>query len=149
VGAQDFWVQIGSGDGPGYEVALRSPNGAEVAFAVQLPLSARELEVLAARVPDAVIASSAAVRRSLSADDPVRRLGGVLFDVLLAEDGARMFAACRSQADRDGSRLRLVLQVRSPELERLPWEFLYDSRKGDYSGRPGARRSERSRRDAV
>lgn len=43
-----------------------------------------------------------------------------------------MFASSRNQAAREGRQLRIVLQIRPPELARLPWEFLFDSREDDY-----------------
>jgi hypothetical protein len=132
--ARDFWVQIGVGSAPGYEVSLRTPDGGEAAAPLRLPVTIRELEALAGGIPNAVIASSASVRRSISSDEqPVRRLGAMLFDALLAEGGGLgTFAACRSQVDRDGGQLRMVLQIRPPELERLPWEFLFDPREDEY-----------------
>lgn len=131
--ARDFWVQIGMGSAPEYEVSLRTPDGGEATVPMRLPVPIRELEALAAGIPNAVIASSATVRRSMSGDEqPVRRLGAMLFDAVLAEGGVGTLAACRSQAGRDGGQLRMVLQIRPPELDHLPWEFLYDPREDDY-----------------
>ena len=131
--AQDFRVEIGAGGAQGYEVILRAPDGGEVAVNMKLPQGTGELESLAARIPDAVIASSAVVRRSVSGEErPVRQLGGLLFDAVLAGEGRAMFAASRHQAGREGRQLRMVLRIRPPELARLPWEFLFDSREDDY-----------------
>jgi hypothetical protein len=100
---------------------------------MRFPFSAPELDRLVSRVPEAVAASSVLARRSISGDEqPVRQLGGMLLDALLAGSTYGMFAASRSQADCDGRHLRLVLQIRPPELDRLPWEFLFDSREDDY-----------------
>jgi hypothetical protein len=77
----DFRVEISGGVARGYEVVLRAPDGVEVSAAKQLPVSAVELDALAARIPDAVIASSATVRYSPSREErPVQQLGGLLFD---------------------------------------------------------------------
>jgi DNA-binding beta-propeller fold protein YncE len=133
VNAQDFRVEIGASGAQAYEVILRAPDGAEAVVTMQLPPGAGELEALAARIPDAVISSSATVRRSVSGEErPVRQLGGLLFDAVLAGDGRGMFAASRHQAAREGRQLRMVLQIRPPELARLPWEFLFDSAEDDY-----------------
>ncbi len=135
VEARDFSVQIGVGSEPGYEVSLRTPDGAEATVPMRLPVSIRELEALAVGIPNAVIASSASVRRSISGDEqPVRQLGAMLFDAVLAQGGLGTLAACRSQVERDGGQLRMVLQIRPPELDRLPWEFLFDPREDDYVG---------------
>jgi len=130
---RDFRVEIGLGGPSDYEVSLRTPDGSEATTSMRLPLPVHDLEELAARIPYAVIASSATVRRSMSTDEqPVRKLGTMLHDALLADGGIGMLTACRSQADRDGSQLRIVLQIRAPELDRLPWEFLFDSRANEY-----------------
>jgi hypothetical protein len=114
-------------------VILRAPDGGEAAVTMRLPRDAGELEALAARVPDAMIASSAVVRRGVSGEErPARQLGGLLFDAVLGGDGRGMFAACRHQAAREGRQLRMVLQIRPPELARLHWEFLFDSGEDDY-----------------
>ena len=132
---QDFRVEIGAGGAHGYEVILRAPDGGEAVVTMRLPVAAGELEAMAARIPDAVIASSATVRRSVPDEErPVRQLGGLLFDAVLAEGGRGMFAACRHQAALESKQLRVVLQIRPPELARLPWEFLFDSREEDYVG---------------
>jgi hypothetical protein len=54
VDALDFRIEVRGSAAQGYEVMLRGPDGGEVSDPVRLPLS--ELAVLAARVPDAVIA---------------------------------------------------------------------------------------------
>jgi tetratricopeptide (TPR) repeat protein len=129
----DFRVEISGDAARGYEVVLRAPDGVEVSATKQLPVPAVELDALAARIPDAVIASSATVRYSPSREErPVQQLGGLLFDLVLAEQGRGMLAASRHQADREGRQLRIVLQVRPPELARLPWEFMFDSGEDDY-----------------
>jgi hypothetical protein len=133
VEARDFRVEIGAGGAPRYEVILRAPDGGEAAETMQLPMTASELEALAARVPDAVIASSFTVRHFASDEErPVRQLGGMLFDAALGGGGRAMFRAVRQQAAREGRNLRMVLQIRPPELAHLPWEFLFDSYEDDY-----------------
>ena len=133
VEARDFRVEIGADGAHGYEVILRAPDGAEAALTMRLPVTAGELEALASRIPDSVIASSATVRRSVPDDErPVQQLGGLLFDAVLGDGGRGMFAASRHQAAREGRQLRMVLQIRPPELARLPWEFLFDAREDDY-----------------
>lgn len=81
---RDFRIEIGLGGPIDYEVSLRTPDGSETTTSMRLPLPAGELQDLAARVPFAVVASSATVRRSASTDEqPVRRLGKVLYDAFL------------------------------------------------------------------
>ncbi|WP_369249385.1 CHAT domain-containing protein [Streptomyces sp. R41] len=123
----DFQAEITATEPQVYEIALRGPDGAETSTRTRLPLSPEELRILAARIPDAVIASSARVRRSASPDEqPVQLLGRSLFETLTAGDGRALLAAARHTAAREERHLRLVLRVRPPELARLPWEFLFD-----------------------
>ncbi|MFD9190028.1 CHAT domain-containing protein [Streptomyces phaeochromogenes] len=129
----NFQVEIGAGGPQGYEVTLRGPDGAETAALSKLPLRPDELRRLAARVPDAVLSSSAQLRRTVSAEErPVQELGRLLFDALLPGDGRALFAAARHRATQEERQLRMVLRVRPPELAGLPWEFLYDDGQGSY-----------------
>ncbi|MFE7076384.1 CHAT domain-containing protein, partial [Streptomyces sp. NPDC057620] len=128
----DFQVEIGPGGTDGYPVVFRTTDGEEAPGAMVLP-PAHELEARAARVPDAVVASSARVRRALGQGEaPVRELGQTLFEALLGGTGAGMLRAARNRAARQGGQVRLVLRAHAPELARLPWEFLYDASEDGY-----------------
>ncbi|MFI6494846.1 CHAT domain-containing protein [Streptomyces sp. NPDC050564] len=130
----DFQAEIASA-GPGvHQVTLRTADGAEAsADGVRLPVGAEELRILSARIPDAILASSAVVRRSAPPEErPVQELGRILFDTLFAGEGRALFAAARQRAAERDRSLRLVLRVRPPELARLPWEFLFDSAESSY-----------------
>ena len=94
---------------------------------------APELQAMAARIPDAVLASSAQVRRSITSEEqPVQQLGRVLFDALLTGDGLALLVASRHSAMQRGEQLRMVLRVGPPELAGLPWEFLFDTSEDSY-----------------
>jgi CHAT domain/WD domain, G-beta repeat len=129
----DFRVEIGMRGPDGYGVILRAPDGGEETVSMQLPVSDSELDALAARVPGTVITSSIMTRDAIfTAEQPVRQLGTLLFEALLGEGGRALLTASRNQAARQGKQLRVVLQVRPPELARLPWEFMFDSRAEEY-----------------
>ncbi|MGA5508994.1 CHAT domain-containing protein [Streptomyces umbrinus] len=128
----DLQAEVGPGGSDGYPVVFRTTDGEETSGVMRLP-PAHELEARAARVPDAVVASSALVRRALAdGEAPVRELGRTLFDALLDGPGAGLLRAARNRAALQGGQVRLVLRVQAPELARLPWEFLYDTSEGDY-----------------
>lgn len=121
--ALDFQVEISGAGEHGYAVTARAPDGGEAAAALQLPVTSAELDARIGRIQDAVIASSATVRRSLSSQErPVQELGSLLFNAL-GNTIHGLLLASRQQAAREGRQLRLVLRVRPPELARLPWEF--------------------------
>src|SRR3569833_3426281 len=125
----DFAVDIGSAEGEGYRVRARSPDGREVAGTMRLRRA--DLEVLAARIPDAVVISSVAVRRAVPVHElPVRRLGGMLYQALFTGDEQTAHAT-RNAVD-DGKQQRQEHQVEPPELASLPWEFLFDPDEDDY-----------------
>jgi CHAT domain/WD domain, G-beta repeat len=131
--ALDFQVEISAAGEHGYAVTARAPGGGEAAATLELPVAPAELDARVRRIKDAVIASSATVRRSLSSQErPVQELGSLLFNALMGDTIHGLLLASRQQAALNGRQLRLVLRVRPPELARLPWEFLYDSGQDDY-----------------
>ncbi|MGH3753211.1 MAG: CHAT domain-containing protein [Pseudonocardiaceae bacterium] len=130
----DFELEIGSGAAGSYPVVARAPGG-EVAVSMRLPLTSAELDHQVAVVRDKVLASSATLRGTPTADEqPVRELGQRLFEALVADDVRSLYVTSRQQAREQNSVLRLVLRVRPPELARLPWEFLFDPGQQDYLG---------------
>ena len=132
--SQDFRVEIGAGGPKSYEIVLRAPDGGEASVTMRLPLTEKKLAELTARVPDAVLLSSAGYPGPPGADQPVRQLGTLLFDALFGETGRGILTASRNQAAAEGQLLRLVLQIRPAELARLPWEFMFDSHEEQYVG---------------
>jgi Tol biopolymer transport system component len=130
----DFELEIGPQTGETYPVAARAPGG-EAAASMRLPLARQELEHQVGVIQDAVLASSAAVRRRATDDEqPVQQFGRRLFDALISEDVRGLYVASIQQARERGAVLRLVLRLRPPELARLPWEFLFDAGQHDYLG---------------
>jgi len=126
----DFEIDVAALGEHGYVVTVRSPGGGEATAAMRL---APELKALAARAPEAVIASSATVRRGLSGQErPVRDLGSLLFRALVSEDVHSLLMTSRQQAAMSGEQLRIILRIAPPELACLPWEFLFDPGEDDY-----------------
>jgi len=81
--ALDFQIEISAAGERGYAVTARAPGGGEAAATLRLPVTLAELDVRVGRIKDAVIASSATVRRSLSSQErPVQELGSLLFNAL-------------------------------------------------------------------
>jgi hypothetical protein len=102
---------------------------------MRLPMASEDLGQRLAIITDAVLASSAVVRRIPTRDEqPVQQLGRVLHEALLAGEVRELFGASAQRARQEGRSLRLVLRVHPPELAQLPWEFLYDPGRQDYLG---------------
>ncbi|MCF2531386.1 CHAT domain-containing WD40 repeat protein [Yinghuangia soli] len=130
----DLQVEVAPGGPETYAVLFRDSTGGETSGVLQLPPPS-VLAALAARVPDAVLASTAQVRRAVVGDEgPVRELGQLLFEALLVRAGAGQLRAARHRAAERGTNVRLILRVNAPELAVLPWEFMYDPDEGDYLG---------------
>jgi hypothetical protein len=128
--ALDFEIDVAALGDLGYPVTVRSPGGGEATAAMNLPA---EVPVLVARIPEAVVASSAVVRRGLARQEqPVRDLGSLLYSALLSEDVRGLLMTSRQQAVLSGEQLRIVLRISPPELACLPWEFLFDPGDDDY-----------------
>jgi CHAT domain len=63
----------------------------------------------------------------------VRNFGEALFDTLLSgEIRSRYDVSRQKSAEQRNAGLRIRLRISDPELAALPWEFLFDSRNGEY-----------------
>ena len=130
----DFELEIGDLADQGYLVTARAPAG-EAAASMRLPLTREEFDFQLGVINDAVLASSAVSRRVATGDEqPVQQFGRRLFDALVMDDVRALYVASAQRARDEGAGLRLVLRIRSPELARLPWEFLFDPGRQDYVG---------------
>ena len=128
--ALDFEIDVGALGERGYTVTVRSPSGGEASTVMRLP---PEWKALAARAPEAVVASSATVRRGLSTQErPVRDLGSLLFRALISGDIYSLLMTSRQQAAMSSEQLRITLRIAPSELACLPWEFLFDPGEDDY-----------------
>lgn len=129
----DLELDVGGAGSDGYQVTARAADGSETAAVLRLPLPPNEFDALVSRAKLAVLASSAVARRTPTEDErPMQELGALLFDALFGDRVRALLVSCRLRAAAEGRRLRLVLRVRSPELARLPWEFLFDADEDDY-----------------
>src|ERR1700691_1757895 len=130
----DFEWEIGYLAEQGYPITARAPAG-EATACMRLPLTRDEIDYQLDVINDAVLASAAVTRRQASDDEqPVQQFGRRLFDALVRDDVRALYVASAQRARDEGALLRLVLLIRSPELARLPWEFLFDPGRQDYLG---------------
>lgn len=96
---------------------------------------ARNLELqnrlLALRV--ALLSSGGKPRRALtSEEEQVQHFGRELFEALMVGDIRSRFDLLQERAQRQGAGVRIRLRIQPPEVATLPWEFLYDGRRGEY-----------------
>jgi formylglycine-generating enzyme required for sulfatase activity len=129
----DFELEIGKGQGRKYPVAvIRSPAG-EVRDTMLFPFDELVLENRLQALEIALLRSGGSKRRALSQEEQtVQDFGRDLFDALIGGEIRSRFDVSRGEAQRQGKGLRLKLRFQAPELAALPWEFLYDHRRGEY-----------------
>jgi hypothetical protein len=129
----DFDLEIGPGSGQTYPLALlRSPMG-QARGAMAFPFAPAALDTWLKDVQLAVLRSGN-VRRRVPApqEQAVQQFGQRLFGALLAGEIGRLYDASLLQASQRGRGLRLRLRILAPELAGIPWEYLYDTRQGEY-----------------
>ena len=105
-----------------YHVVASASDGGTATGDFQSPISALELDNFILRVART---RTRAYRSSQM--EEAKKLGGALFEQLLAEDVGDLYhGACRV-ADSQGRGLRISLSMtEAPELLEIPWELLYD-----------------------
>jgi CHAT domain len=111
---------------------LDSPGGQDDAT-MRLPF---DVGVLRERIEalQAAILQPVAARRTVSTPPPsaAQSIGTELWQALFSETIVSRFDVSRAQARDQQRGIRIKLRFSSPELASLPWEFLYDERRGDY-----------------
>jgi predicted ATPase len=119
-GYLDFDLSIAPRDQDGYVVSAHSPHGDAAE-----PLGQDRLRAVHLALEDGrgTMAASPATARTI---------GEALFAALFTGSVGDLYARLRSTAADQGSGLRLRLDVEPPGLAVLPWEFLYDPRRGEH-----------------
>ncbi|WP_353828220.1 CHAT domain-containing protein [Agromyces sp. SYSU T0242] len=105
-----------------YRVLAMAPDGRTVRGTFTPPLDDLELD-------DFVLRVGLARRRGGSGEDriaEIKELGSALFESLMKDDIGTVYHSARAAAAERLRGLRITLRLSgSPELMRLPWEFLY------------------------
>ena len=129
----DFDLEIGLGEGRTYPVSvLHSPAG-EARTVMQFPFDELTLENYLLKLQTALLKSGGRRRSVLDPhQQAVQEFGRALFEALFNGEVRSRYDVSRLQADHAGQGLRLKLHIRPPELAVLPWEYLFDTRVGDY-----------------
>ncbi len=129
----DFELEISPGIGREYPISIiRSPAG-EMNGKMFFPFDELALENALKDIQIALLRSGGKSRQMLTDEEKtVREFGQKLFDTLLDDNLRSLYEVSLSEAALQGKGLRLKLRIKPPELAALPWEFLYDSHRGDY-----------------
>ena len=118
----DLQLRIDRDADGSYRVLAMAPDGRTARGSFTSPVTDAALDDFVTRV-------GLARRRRSSPDDrmeAIKELGSSLFEALIKDDVGSVYHAARSAASERDRGLRLTLRLSgSPELMRLPWEFLY------------------------
>ncbi len=66
-------------------------------------------------------------------EEDVRELGKYLRELILPDRVNSILHSNMDEVARNGERLRIRLQIKPPELQKLPWEYCYDDDFGYYA----------------
>jgi hypothetical protein len=129
----DFELEIGSGQGRDYPVAVvRSPAG-EARETMRFPYDELALEYHLKDLQIALLRLGGRRRQFFSPEEQaVQDFGRTLFDALLVGEVRVRYDVSQREAASQGKGLRLKLRIQPPDLDALPWEFLYDPRQAEY-----------------
>lgn len=129
----DFELEIGEGKGREYPVAvIHSPAG-EAREIMSFPFDKLALENRLKDLQIALLRSGAKRRRVLLPEEQtVQQFGSELFEALFTNEIRNRYDVSLREAAHQTKGLRLNFRIRSPELATLPWEYLYNTRLGEY-----------------
>jgi hypothetical protein len=128
----DFEVSVITVKRGVYRASVRSAAGEDSA-PFKMPYKADQLEKQLLVVENAILRSGLSGRQALSPQSKeIRDFGQKLFEALLPGDLQGLFRTTRALAREAGTGVRIRLNIEPAGLAAIPWEFLYDSRSGEY-----------------
>lgn len=126
--AADLFLEFGSASRTGYPLIVSSTAG-RVQSTIHLPFIEPSFS---GHNPDSLTtlhSGSAMSNPGTLEEQTVQRLGQALFGPLFSKEVWNLYEESQKQAAQAGQQLRLRLQIQTPELAMLPWEYLYDARQ--------------------
>lgn len=127
----DFDVAV-TREGQGYTAHVVASPAGETSAPFTLPFAATDLAQFMIAVGPPRVASRRLVPAEARVVD-VKEYGRRLGDALLGGDVGRVFRESLTTAGEQGRDLRLRLRLDAvPDLDPVPWEYLYDSRLGRF-----------------
>lgn len=128
----NFEIEIDPVAGLEYEVSVRSPAG-EARQTMHFPYDKLALESRLKDLQIALLRSGGKRRRMVSREErAVQSFGLDLFNALIANEVRSRYDTSQNLVGQNDRGLRLILRIQDATLAALPWEFMYDSRKGEY-----------------
>jgi len=128
----NFDIEIGQGHGLTYPVRLHSPGG-DTRTQMVLPFDELALENALLKLEIALLYSGGVKHRTLFPEEQaVQNFGKELFDALFSGEIRTRLDVSLERAKTEEKGLRIRLCCVDERLASLPWEFLYDTRLGEY-----------------
>lgn len=129
----DFEIEIGSGSGREYPIAVVRSAAGEARETMHFPFDELTLENQLLSLQNALLRSGGKRRQILlPGEQKVQNFGRALFEALFTGEVRSHYAVSRREAAQQGKGLRLKLRILSSEMAALPWEFLYDPGQSEY-----------------
>ncbi len=132
----DFEIEMGVGNDGKYPVSVRSSPAGEtpVPEIMRFPFDQHGLELRLKDLENALLRSSVRTHRLMPSkkEQAVQSFGQELFSALITGEVRSRYDASRGIAIAQRKGLRIKLRIQAPELNTLPWEFLYDPGEQQY-----------------
>ncbi|HEU4834648.1 MAG TPA: CHAT domain-containing protein [Pyrinomonadaceae bacterium] len=132
----DFEVEMSPGNWGEYMVSVRSSPAGETHASerLHLPFDEQGLQVRLKQLEIAILHSQVKTLRHVpsATDREVQSFGQELFTALIKGEVRSRYETSRGIANHEGKGLRIKLRIRAPQLNVLPWEFLYDPNEHRY-----------------
>ena len=118
----------------GYDVSVVGSPAGEASAQMAFPYDRLVLQNKIQSLQIAMLRSGGSRRAATSAEDEqsVRQLGQDLFGALFSGEVASRLDLSRNIAKSQSKGIRIKLRFSAPEFSALPWEYLYDTNRGDY-----------------
>ncbi len=129
----DFELEIGTGSGRVYPVAVVRSAAGEAREMMQFPYDDLALENQLLMLQNALLRSGGKPRHILLPEEQsVQDFGLALFKILFVGEIGNCYAVSQREAEQQDKGLRVKLRILSPEMATIPWEFLYDPGRAEY-----------------
>jgi len=129
----DFELEIGQPTGQEYPITVLDSPAGNARATITWPFGELALENRLLKLEKALLASGGVRRTVLTSEEQaVQSFGAELFDWLFNGEVRNRYDVSQLEAHHQGKGLRVKLRIQPPALAVLPWEFLYDPRRGGY-----------------
>jgi AAA-like domain/CHAT domain len=133
---QNFDLTIDHSEGDYYKAQAKAPNGKEATKRFRLPFEDDKFDHFWQKLG----VDSRGARREGASSKPIIPMpdlesaiafGGRLFNAIFEGELQNCLRSSLDENDAPGKGLRIRLRLKAPELEGLPWEYLYDPEPRD------------------